>query len=91
LSDSSEGELSSEAIKFAIALEGRLGERPGGKSTQANFLPHHLFGFYHAIVIEAYGIRWITLIANVVNSLYRGIIISIKAPRTFGVALGCWI
>ena len=73
--------------KIAIASGGTLGKGPGG-STQRNFLPHPYSDFIYAIVIEEYGIigGFVILLLYLIL-LYRGVVISRKAPRTFGSLL----
>lgn len=73
--------------KIAIASGGTMGKGPGG-STQRNFLPHPYSDFIYAIVIEEYGIvgGFIILLLYLIL-LYRGVVISRKAPRTFGSLL----
>ncbi len=87
MSNDSESNYQAEQSKIAIATGGPLGKGPGG-STQRNFLPHPYSDFIYAIVIEEYGILGgFVLLLLYLILLYRGIIICIKAPRTFGSLL----
>ncbi len=76
-----------EQSKIAIATGGVMGKGPGG-STQRNFLPQSYSDFIFATVIEEYGIvgGTFTLLLYLIL-LYRGILISKKAPQTFGSLL----
>lgn len=86
-SGDSQNNYQAEQSKIAIATGGPLGKGPGG-STQRNFLPHPYSDFIYAIVIEEYGIvGGFVLLLLYLILLYRGIMISLKAPRTFGALL----
>lgn len=82
-----QGNYQVEQSKIAIATGGVIGKGPG-RSTQRNFLPHPYSDFIFATVIEEYGLfGGVVIVLLYLILLYRGVVISRKAPRTFGSLL----
>jgi cell division protein FtsW len=77
----------SEQAKIAIATGGIIGKGPGN-SIQRNFLPQASSDFIFAILIEEWGfVTAIIIIFLYLILLYRGVQISSKSNKHFGMLL----
>lgn len=75
--------------KIAIAKGEIFGVGPG-KSVQKNFLPQSSSDFIYAIIVEEFGlVGGITILFFYALLLFRFLVVSMKAPNTFGRYLVC--